>query len=89
MKLRLRKKLIVLTENRANVGVKTPLPVCKKCYYIISFKSYSTDLTAQNLAKMAPVSKKNVVFKISVYGMPIPDTYLRYIIEVGQRKSHD
>jgi len=41
----------------------------------ISFKSNSIDLTAQNLAKMAPLDKKNVVFKISVYGMPIPNTY--------------
>jgi len=31
------------------------------------------DLTAENLAKMAPLDKKNVVFKISVY--PIPNTY--------------
>lgn len=41
----------------------------------ISFKTNSIDLTAQNLAKMAPLDKKNVVFKISVYGMPIPNTY--------------
>ena len=41
----------------------------------ISFKTNSIDLTAQNLAKMAPLDKKNVVFKISVYGIPIPNTY--------------
>lgn len=41
----------------------------------ISFKTDSIDLTAQNLAKMAPLNKKNVVFKISVYGIPIPNTY--------------
>jgi len=41
----------------------------------ISFKTNSIDLTAQNLAKMAPIDKKNVVFKISVYGIPIPNTY--------------
>ena len=41
----------------------------------ISFKTNSIDLTAQNLAKMAPFDKKNVVFKISVYGIPISNTY--------------
>ena len=41
----------------------------------ISFKTNSIDLTAQNLAKMAPLDKKNVVFKKSVYGIPIPNTY--------------
>src|SRR5437867_5105150 len=41
----------------------------------ISFNNPSIDLNAQNLAKMTPASKKNVVFKISVYGIPTPNTY--------------
>lgn len=54
----------------------------------ISFKTNSIDLTAQNLAKMAPLDKKNVVFKISVYGIPIPNTYqgnkLEILTEAGR-----
>ncbi|HEX9318853.1 MAG TPA: hypothetical protein VF884_07955 [Nitrososphaeraceae archaeon] len=54
----------------------------------ISFKPNSVDLTAQNLAKMAPTNKKNVVFKISVYGMPVPNTYhgdkLNILTEAGR-----
>jgi hypothetical protein len=41
----------------------------------ISFNNPLIDLNPQNLAKMAPISKKNVVFKISVYGIPTPNTY--------------
>lgn len=32
-------------------------------------------LNAENLAKMAPENKTNVVFKISLYGLPTPDSY--------------
>jgi hypothetical protein len=35
------------------------------------------DLTPENLAKMAPSNKQNVVFKISVYGVPDRDAYQR------------
>jgi hypothetical protein len=41
----------------------------------ISFNNPLIDLNPQNLAKMAPISNKNVVFKISVYGIPTPNTY--------------
>lgn len=54
----------------------------------ISFKIHSLDLTAQNLAKMAPANKKNIVFKISVYGIPLPNTYqgdkLNILTEAGK-----
>jgi hypothetical protein len=32
-------------------------------------------VNAENLAKMAPQNKSNVVFKISLYGLPTPDSY--------------
>lgn len=35
------------------------------------------NLTPENLAKMAPSNKQNVVFKISVYGVPDRDAYQR------------
>jgi hypothetical protein len=41
----------------------------------ITFKDPSIQITPQNLAKMAPNDKTNVVFKISVYGVPLPDSY--------------
>lgn len=41
----------------------------------ITFKDSSIHITPQNLAKMAPNNKTNVVFKISVYGIPLPDSY--------------
>jgi len=41
----------------------------------VSFKDTSIDLSAKNLAKMAPTDSNNLVFKISVYGNPIPNTY--------------
>jgi hypothetical protein len=41
----------------------------------ISFKNTEINLTPENLAKMAPNNKDNVVFKISVYGIPNPNTY--------------
>ena len=41
----------------------------------ISFKNTAINLTPENLAKMAPNNKDNVVFKISVYGIPNPNTY--------------
>lgn len=41
----------------------------------ISFKNPSIDLSPENLVKMTPKNKKNVVFKISVYGIPTPNTY--------------
>jgi hypothetical protein len=33
------------------------------------------DMTPENLAKMAPANKTNVIFKFSVYGIPQPNTY--------------
>jgi hypothetical protein len=33
------------------------------------------DMTPENLAKMAPDNKTNVIFKFSVYGIPQPNTY--------------
>lgn len=41
----------------------------------ITFKDPSIHITPQNLAKMAPNNKTNVVFKISIYGIPLPDSY--------------
>jgi hypothetical protein len=42
----------------------------------------------ENLAKMAPANKTNVVFKVSLYGVPSPDTYqgdrLNIFIQAGQ-----
>lgn len=32
-------------------------------------------VNAENLAQMAPANKSNVVFKISLYGLPTPDSY--------------
>jgi len=37
--------------------------------------SSSINITPENLAKMAPSNKENVVFKISVYGVPNRDAY--------------
>ena len=34
-------------------------------------------LTPENLAEMAPANKENVLFKISVYGIPDRDQYQR------------
>jgi hypothetical protein len=54
----------------------------------ISFKNPSIDLTPENVAKMSPSDKKNVVFKISVYGLPLPDTYqgdkVKILTEAGK-----
>ena len=33
------------------------------------------DMTPENLAKMAPANKTNVIFKFSIYGIPQPNTY--------------
>jgi hypothetical protein len=42
----------------------------------------------ENLAKMAPDNKTNVIFKVSLYGLPSPDTYqgdrLNTFIQAGQ-----
>ena len=46
------------------------------------------DLNSENLAKMAPDNKTNVVFKISLYGLPSPDTYqgdrLNIFVQAGK-----
>ena len=46
------------------------------------------DLNSENLAKMAPANKTNVVFKISLYGLPSPDTYqgdrLNIFVQAGK-----
>ena len=33
------------------------------------------EITPENIAKMAPENKKNVVFKATLYGAPLPDSY--------------
>ena len=42
----------------------------------------------ENMAKMAPDNKTNVIFKVSLYGLPSPDTYqgdrLNTFIQAGQ-----
>ena len=40
-----------------------------------------------NLAEMAPVNKTNVVFKISLYGLPEPDSYQGDRLEIFLRTS--
>jgi hypothetical protein len=40
-----------------------------------SLQSSSISMTPQNIAKMAPTNKTNVVFKFTTYGEPIPNTY--------------
>ena len=46
------------------------------------------DLNSENLAKMAPDNKTNIVFKISLYGLPSPDTYqgdrLNIFVQAGK-----
>jgi hypothetical protein len=41
-----------------------------------------TNITPQNLAKMAPSDKQNVVFKISVYGVPDRDAYQKQRFDI-------
>ena len=45
-------------------------------------------LNSENLAKMAPANKANVVFKISLYGLPSPGTYqgdrLNIFVQAGK-----
>jgi hypothetical protein len=45
-------------------------------------------LNADNLAKMAPANKTNVVFKVSLYGLPSPDSYqgdrLNIFVQAGK-----
>jgi hypothetical protein len=45
-------------------------------------------LNPENLAKMAPANKTNVVFKISLYGLPSPDSYqgdrLNIFVQAGE-----
>ncbi len=33
------------------------------------------EITPENIAKMAPENKKNVVFKATIYGIPLPNSY--------------
>jgi hypothetical protein len=40
-----------------------------------SLQNSAISMTPQNIAKMAPTNKTNVVFKFTTYGEPIPDTY--------------
>ncbi len=40
-----------------------------------SFKNSPISITPENIAKMAPNNKTNVVFEFTMYGEPIPDTY--------------
>ena len=41
----------------------------------------------ENLALMAPGNKTNVIFKISLYGLPTPDTYQGDRLAIFQRAS--
>jgi hypothetical protein len=40
-----------------------------------SLRNSAISMTPQNIAKMAPTNKTNVVFKFTTYGEPIPNTY--------------
>jgi len=40
-----------------------------------SLQDSAISMTPQNIAKMAPTNKTNVVFKFTTYGEPIPNTY--------------
>jgi hypothetical protein len=40
-----------------------------------SLQNSAISMTPQNIAKMAPANKTNVVFKFTTYGEPIPNTY--------------
>jgi hypothetical protein len=40
-----------------------------------SLRNSAISMTPQNIAKMAPNNKTNVVFKFTTYGEPIPNTY--------------
>jgi hypothetical protein len=40
-----------------------------------SLKNSAISITPENIAKIAPVNKANVVFKVTIYGEPIPHTY--------------
>jgi hypothetical protein len=40
-----------------------------------SIQNSAISMTPQNIAKMAPTNKTNVVFKFTTYGEPIPNTY--------------
>jgi hypothetical protein len=40
-----------------------------------SLQNSAISMTPQNIAKMAPTNKTNVVFKFTTYGEPIPNTY--------------
>jgi hypothetical protein len=44
-------------------------------------------LTPENLAKMAPTNKENVMFKISVYGIPDRDQYQKQRFELFKKTS--
>jgi hypothetical protein len=40
-----------------------------------SLQNSTINMTPQNIAKMAPTNKTNIVFKFTAYGEPIPNTY--------------
>ncbi len=40
-----------------------------------SINDKTIGVTSENMAKMVPTDKGNVIFKVSLYGPPIPDTY--------------
>lgn len=46
------------------------------------------EMTPENMAKMAPVNKTNTIFKVSLYGVPVPDTFQgdRFSIYVNAAK---
>ena len=44
-------------------------------------------LTPENLAKMAPTNKENVMFKVSVYGNPDRDQYQKQRFDIFLKAS--
>ena len=40
-----------------------------------SLKNSAINMTPKNIAKMAPTNKTDVVFKVTIYGEPVSDTY--------------
>jgi hypothetical protein len=53
-----------------------------------SLKNSEINMTPKNIAKMAPANKTDVVFKVTLYGEPIPDTYqgnrFRIFVKAGE-----
>lgn len=63
------------------------------CLWIYEFtyglENNQVDITLENLAKMAPVNKTNVIFKFNMYGMPQANTYQRNRLYIKLGKLPD